>query len=421
MHSSTLPTSLPRRRYLALALIVLALCSPPVAAASLQELINRAHQHASARRFDAAEVAARQAVREHPGSREARLTLANILLWQEKYRQAAAGYRELLDTSPGHREARLGLANALYWSGDYRAARREYLMIADHPDAARSLGELDAASAPGARADAFYRSDSQPFRTGLAEAGGYMFTDPLTRWNASIGTYTFAEGSVDADAPFATAGVEYGIPAIQSTVRAGAKVMRFPDGETLLLPTAAIARSLGDATLSLTAARRELFGAERSLLTHAYADSLELRWHRSNASVRAEALRYFDDNSGVAADGWFLLPLGPASVGASAAWRDTSESRFITTGVYDPYWTPIDLVEGRLIVAFEKELGTIGARLHLDGGFAREAQNGSYNPWRAGVSLTVPVRRMTIAIDAERASTVFYTANEIRASLAARF
>lgn len=408
-------------RHFFLLISLLAIGSTPGYGASVQELVARVNRLVQAGQLAAAEDAARQLVTEHPSSRDARLTLANVLLWREEYVAAIPMYREILETRPTDREARLGLANALYWSGDYRGARREFLVIDDHPEAARALSEIASASSPGGSLQGFHRSDSQPFRVGYIQAGGYVFSDPLTRWNGEAGTYTFEDAPVNTEAPFARLGVEVGAPALRSTLRASATLLRFGDGETRLMGSAGVDHRIGSSTLALTAARRELFGSELSVLTHPYADSLELRWQRENASLRGETLRYFDDNTGVAVDGWFLVPLRHFSAGASAAWRDTAESRFVATSVYDPYWTPIDLREARLIFTATRRLGRVDAGLHLDGGFAREELNGSYNPWRASVSFAVPLERLTLGLSAERSSTVFYTANEIRATLAARF
>ena len=390
-------------------------------AATLEELLLRFNQRAQASDLDDAERIARQALAEHPSSREAQLALADVLLWQGRYPEAIRGYEAILAHRPGDRDARRGLASALYWWGDYRAARREFLRIADDPEAERALAGIAAAAAPGLTADALYRTDSQPYRVAFAEAEGYAFSDPLTRWSGAVGSYRFDEAPLEGTAPFARIGVETAVPSLRTTLRGSATVLRFLDDETTVLGSFGADYRAGTGTVSITASRRELFGSELSVLTHPWVDSLELRWQREDASVRAETLRFFDDNSGSAVDGWFLVPVGPVSLGASAAWRDTAESRFTTAGVYDPYWTPLDLWEGRLVMTAKRRVGRVDAGLHLDGGIAREQINGTYHPWRASISMFVPVGRVRMGLTAERNSTVFYDANELRASLAANF
>src|SRR4029079_11325865 len=88
-----------------------------------------------------------------------------------------------------------------------------------------------------------------------------------------------------------------------------------------------------------------------SLQSHPYETTATLAWkHGDDAAVALHAIRYFDGNLGRAAEGYRLVRVGPwLSAGASAAVRDTDESRF--DGVrYDPYWTPQHLVAPRRVV-----------------------------------------------------------------------
>jgi hypothetical protein len=401
-------------------LVLLFVAAPLLHGATLTDLLARFQEHAAAGRLTHAEAVAREAVAQFPDSRDAHLALASSLLWQKKYSEAQRRYRELLAADASDREARLGLANALYWSGDFTAAEREYLRLPDHPEAARALSEIRLASSPGMQLRSFYSSDDQPFRVAFADVTGYTFSRPDMKWVGGIGTYRLDDRNAEVNTPFAHAGLELGLPRIRTSLRTSAMLLRFPDEDTGVLGFVAADHRLTSSTLSLTASRRERFGSAAAIDSHVYADSLELKWHRPNASVRAETLRYFDGNEGVAADAWVLLPAGPVSAGASVAFRDTRESRFTPGGVYDPYWTPIDLREARLIIAGSRQIGQITARVHFDGGLAREELNGTFHPWRAALSTSIPLSRLTLTLEAERLSTVFYTANEIRASLAGR-
>lgn len=402
--------------------LLLALAAPLFGqGADLPQLLQRFERLAAAKDLAAAEAAARDAVSRFPASRDAKLALSNALLWRGKYGEAQRSFRELLARNANDREARLGLANALYWSGDLRGAEREYGLIREHPEAARALGEIRAGAAPQMRLDTMVRSDAQPLRSTRIEAGGSVFSDPLTRWDGTVGTWRFDSELPSDDASFARLGVETSLPRARLAFRANATLMKFPDGETRPLGLIATDRRIGSSTLSLTASRNALFGSATALDTHAYADSLELKWSRPNASARVESLRFFDDNRGLAADAWLLVPAGPLSVGASLAFRDTDESRFVAAGVYDPYWTPIDLREVRFIATGSRRLGRTTAAFHADGGVADEELNGRFYPWRASLSLDVDLGRSTIRVEAGRQSTVFYTANEFRATLARRF
>ena len=82
-----------------------------------------------------------------------------------------------------------------------------------------------------------------------------------------------------------------------------------------------------------------------------------LGWSRDGDAVSSaaavHAIRYFDRNSGRAADAWHLARVahgarGSLSVGAAVSYRDTDESRLRVVDNeqrYDPYWTPEELLE----------------------------------------------------------------------------
>jgi hypothetical protein len=164
--------------------------------------------------------------------------------------------------------------------------------------------------------------------------------------------------------------------------------------------------------LTLSAAREPLLRTLAALRTHPTADVVSLRWGNDRYAIHAESLRYFDRNRGSDADAFFLQPFGAIALGASAAWRDTRESRF-ASGIYDPYYTPEQQREARAIAAF----ATHGLGIHLDAGFGHDAIAGSFHPWRAAVSFT----RSRFTLAAEHSSTAFYQSNEIRASVTGRF
>lgn len=53
---------------------------------------------------------------------QARLELARLLTYRQRYQEAIGEYRKVLVVKPELAEARLGLAQALYWSGDQEGA-----------------------------------------------------------------------------------------------------------------------------------------------------------------------------------------------------------------------------------------------------------------------------------------------------------
>jgi hypothetical protein len=182
--------------------------------------------------------------------------------------------------------------------------------------------------------------------------------------------------------------------------------------------------------------------------------------------VGAQALTYFDQNRGVSSDAHVLVPLARASsvrlrLGASVAYRDTNQNRFqfvsassqalpsggfayAYVGRYEPYWTPHDLLDGRLIAAARVGRdGGVVLDLHADAGYARDRAisfgpntgvtetppapfpsfyRRSFHPWRASADVAVPLGAATsLRIGYEHRVTAFYRANEIRANLVGRF
>ncbi|MFL6244494.1 MAG: hypothetical protein ACJ74H_00590, partial [Thermoanaerobaculia bacterium] len=145
-------------------------------------------------------------------------------------------------------------------------------------------------------------------------------------------------------------------------------------------------------------------------------------------------------------------------LGASAAARDTDESRFRLTAVsstrdagffryqyrgeYDPYWTPDNLLEARLVLALERRTSRGGVKLHADGGFARDRGRAfgpdagpdpfpaspftftfdrTYHPWRAGLAADFTLApQWRIEAGVERGVTVDYRSTSVHASLVRR-
>jgi len=404
------------------AVLVFLLSITAASADSLQDLIASANRLAANKRFEEAERVSREAVRVAPASREARIGLANVLLWEGRYREAGELYRRLVRERRNDAEARLGLARSEYWSGDYRRALADFRVIASRDEARRAIAEIESASAPGIVVGAAALSDDQPYKAASGNLAAYVFSDPLTKFRFSIGDARRESGSLHASTPGIGIDVETVVFPHCLTLRGAAAAQRFGDGETRLLPFIAADIHAASTRLTVSASREPLLRTAASLLTHPTAGILSLRWSKDELfAVHAERLRYFDHNNGTGIDGFVLRPIGRFSLGVSAAWRDTDESRFLN-GFYIPYYTPQRLREARLVVSTQFTISRATIGVHADGGVGHEAVAGSFHPWRAAVDVNIPLpNRATIQLVAERSSTAFYTSNEIRASLARRF
>jgi len=366
-----------------------------------------------------------------PRSRDVLLRDAQAALWSGDYAKARPLFAELVERNAGDVEARLGLAQAAYWSGDYRQALRELEAILrlrpDHAEAQRSVREIRSTARPGFTIDTGVVSDDQPYRTTSGGASVYFFSDPLTKWLFGAAGTRLRSGGLSREAREIFASVEDVVPAAGIRLRAGGRWLRFPDDRNVLLPSLSIERRAGRARVGMTLERRELLRTATALRSHPFASVVAIRWSREQRfAVNAESLRYFDGNRGMSADAFVLAPAGRFSFGASAAWKDTRDSRFrADTGAYDPYWTPQDLREVRAIAAGSLRLRGVTIDLHLDGGIARDRVldfHRTFHPWRASFAAGIPLNGQAgVHVSIARSSTVFYTANEIDARLVGRF
>lgn len=391
---------------------------------------------------------------------EAKLGLARVVMWQGRYAEAIA----LFDQLEGI-EALEGRATAEYWSGDLRSAARDFrrvLAIDPNREFARtSLREIESTARPSQRITVGGMQDDQPLDAMRAEIASTFFTDPLTRWTATAGTYHLDAGRIGETSGQYVA-LENETRVGQFTFGGSLGMFEFPDG---------VRRPIGSASvrhrnLTLRIDRREEIASATSLRTHAASTTATLLWSHDGDWIGAAELshrRYFDDNRGNAAIAYAVVPVFRGGAwtlwgGASAAARDTDESRFRMTalsstrdgnffryqyrGEYDPYWSPDNLLEGRLVVALERRASRGGVKLHADGGRARDrgrafgpdagpgpfpaspftfAFDRTYHPWRAGLAADFALTpRWRIEAGVERGVTVDYRSTSVHAALVRR-
>ncbi|HXH39763.1 MAG TPA: hypothetical protein VNN08_14130, partial [Thermoanaerobaculia bacterium] len=299
-----------------------------------------------------------------------------------------------------------------------------------------------------------------------------FFSDPLTKWTATTGLYALSARSLglgSATAPFASIAGSTWLPATHLRVGGSLRLFRFPDGATKPLGGLSLAHEWSGSTLSVDIDQHELLYAAPSLRTHASETSATLGWNRSSEAASSaaalHAIRYFDGNSGRAADAYHLLRVAHTaraslSIGASASYRDSEQSRFRLIGAsaavlagggfaysysarYDPYWTPRNLFEARAIVAANLNVGRATIHLHADSGIAhdRDLQFGpssgttaavplfvtpaevsrTFHPWRASADVVVPLPgTFAVTLGTEHQTTVFYRADSIHIGLTGR-
>src|SRR5437763_13114827 len=93
---------------------------------------------------------------------------------------------EAVRRAPQSRDARLALARVYLWEGRYREAEKLFAaLVAQNPkdnDARRELEEIRAQSRPGYVVGGGFIDDDQPAQSFLPAATIYGFFDPLTKW-----------------------------------------------------------------------------------------------------------------------------------------------------------------------------------------------------------------------------------------------
>jgi hypothetical protein len=451
--------------------VLLALLTAFAAGADNADPLSRAQSLAWEKHFQEAARLYLEILRDAPASHDAKLGLARVRLWQGHYQEARDLFLQLLANNRGDTDAAEGAATAAYWSGDYRTAARELNAISTaHPDrqqVRRMLYELRSASATTGSFDVGVVDDDQPFRSRRSQAHVSTFSDPLTRWDISAGAWSLSSDAGGRHtAPFVVAGNETVFPSLRLTITPSLGVVGLPDGTHAIGGVSASLRMTSHDSFTLSFARREILSNATKL--YPFVNVSSVRWNRTEpwlASAGIEQDRFSDRNSAKAADAYVLFPITKLAgwkvfAGASALARDTRDSRFYVSGItatrdpsgsffhysyrgaYDPYWTPQNLYEGRVILAIERQIGTATLKVQGDGGQAHDRAvsfwpdsgltpfpssigqstfDRSYSPWRIRFTSSISVAHgMTLDIGYEHSVTSFYRANIIHASLARR-
>jgi len=278
------------------------------------------------------------------------------------------------------------------------------------------------------------------------------------------------DNGAGSDAIGIGAGVSTSFPRLRLSIDGWAEYFSFPDGEHGIVGGISIGRRIaGRSVVLVLAERTPLLGTVSSLNAHTTGTLYRLTWKTDDASkwlasVSAHVVRYSDDNRGQGADAYAIAPLLNGRVdiraGLSAAWRDSDENRFqftgfrseriapdqfayTFTGVYDPYWTPHRLRDGRAVMVISTSLRKTRVKLQADAGYARDQYltftppsgptpspsftqplmlGRSFKPWRASVEGVMPLQRgAELRARYRHEVTAFYRTNEFEASVGGHF
>ncbi|MBK5258328.1 MAG: hypothetical protein JJE51_01960 [Thermoanaerobaculia bacterium] len=435
-------------------------------------------------RFEAEERQHRAILASDPSNRAGQLGLARVHLWRGEYREAERRFGLLLRDSPNDAGALMGWAQAAYWSGDYRAAKKRFERILEvdpsNSDAKKALDDLRIVAAPRYEISGATSDDTQPMRHLGTYARLSYFSDPLTRWDARI-----SAGRVEDDATNdalnlrgLAVGLTTAIPRFRLTVAASAERIAFEDDTSETLASGSLTWRVRSAEIALAADQYPLLGTATAIVSRETATRLRLTYRHEPAigwqgAVNVERVAYSDENRGRGADLYLLMPILQRAVtpgatqthgrlairaGFSAAIRDTEEDRFRFTsfrseaidggfayrfsGVYDPYWTPHDLREARVIGAVETSLRRATIKVQADAGIARERARAfgpatgetqipqftfpillerTHHPWRSAIEITIPINgRAEFRARFRHEAAAFYDLNEFQASVGGR-
>ncbi len=436
------------------------------------------------RRFEAEERQYRATLAADPSNRPAQAGLAQIHLWRGDYREAERWFDLLLRDSPNDAGALIGWAQAAYWSGDYRSAKKRFERLIEvdpsNSDAKKALDDLRIVAAPRYEISGAAADDTQPMRRLATSARFSYFSDPLTRWDARVSAGRLEdEATNDAlNLQGLAVGLTTAIPRFKLTVAASVERIAFEDDFSETLANGSLTWRVRSAEIALAADQYPLLGTATAIVSRETATRLRLTYRHEPASgwqgaVNVERVAYSDENRGSGADLYLLLPIrqrrgtraatqtdGRISfkAGFSAAIRDTEEDRFRFTsfrssaidggfayrfsGVYDPYWTPHDLREARIVGSAETLLRRATIKLQVDAGIARERARAfgpatgatqvpqftfpillerTHHPWRSAIEITIPINgRVDFRARYRHEAASFYDLNEFQASVGGR-
>ena len=432
------------------------------AAAAPADDLERARQLAWSKDFAASEALYLQILERDPGSRDAQLGLARVILWQGRYDEAI---RRFTAIQPQDADTLEGRALASYWRGDLRTAARTFEQVlardANREQSRQSLAEIQALARPEQRMTVRFIEDDQPLDRLHVEAEATHFSDPLTRWSVLAGGYAMDAGRVgQSEGGFVVVGNQTSWRGIE--LRGGLGLFTYPDGVRRPIGHLGLRRG----SLELRIEQQEALASASSLRTHASALTTTLRWSRERnwiSALEVSHRSWFDENETVAAVAYGVAPLvkrGGLTVwgGASLAARDSSEPRFDIAAVsssregegfrytwrgeYDPYWAPREQFEALLVAAVEYRRDRGGVKLHADAGVAQDQGRAfgpdtgttplptssyafefdrRYDPHRFGITLDREiVAGYRLEAAAERSATVDYHSTSFYVSLVRR-
>ena len=417
---------------------------------------------------------AESSLAKHPEDTTLRLVFGRMLVETGDGRRARKVLEPVLGAaSRGRADALIG--ERAYWDGDYSEAKRQFAaaLRADsaQPDVRRQLGEILVATAPWIRLSPTAQHDDQPIDAVGGTVEGGVFVTPLTTISfraaptffrltdsatrtvtteeVAVGTY-FAP--VRTELEVAGGGLQRSFGSSSDWTGHAGLGFRLPSGFALRARVERAPYLYTEASLS------------RPVMTSTGTATLD--WASAQGwlgRAAAQQQRFPDANKINTGYAWLLAPIVHTSgvqfqIGYAFTAQNADENRFELanpsqpyspsdprfdfSGRYDPYYTPINLIEHSAIAAMMVRVAP-AVTFRANGGYGVHATDDetefaagpgisneiiskvsqqTFSPWNAGASIEgITSSGVTLGLSGDIMHTSFYTVASLRAQLTYRF
>ena len=424
---------------------------------------------------DSARATYEEALSRRPDDTRLRLEYGRMLVETRRDRRAREVLLPAAAVPAGAAGAETLLGTSAYWSGDYtRAAghfRRAIRADSSAQEARRQWREIAAVSAPWIRFGSAARHDDQPLDRIAPELEAGLFLTPLWSIRAR-GEVAWNRPDPDPRRSILTAAATTSgyLPGLRLEGEASGGVVRRSAPPASVTGIGALAlrfRLPWHVALGARGERKPYLFTRASLTTDVMIDeaavTLALQhpagWLGEGAYIRQ---RFSDRNTIESAYVWLLAPIARGSAvtlraGYGLSAQHARESRFVladtaqavppghplfdVSGAYIPYYTPDHLLAHSALAALELRTRS-GGRFRIDASRAFRARDDApgfqitgapptvvagtfrraFTPWQVRGGLEQRVASgLTLYVNGEHSSTVFYSSSGGSVSLMYRF
>jgi Tfp pilus assembly protein PilF len=304
----------------------------------------------------------------------------------------------LENTGKDYSEMALLHARIHYYNGDYKqaAAYMKKAQLADNKNAAANAlnDEIELAKATKVSLNSSYLTDNQPLTALISTVKAEKYFGKALNLYVEADDYHFLQDKT-TDAPWIKAGDRIFFPKAGLRVNVNGGVIRYPvKNITGLTGELSLNEKLSQQfDVDLGVDHVPYFGTRASVDTNISVTRFSgmLNWHLRNWVAQAAYLnsQYPGDNNVYAVYGWVLAPVatfpaGKFQLGYSISYNNSTINNFRPStslgeaisgknisGVYDPYFTPKNLVTNSALLALSVNLSPkVSLNINGDVGYA---------------------------------------------------